>query len=345
MSPTHLQALAIPGSNYGDYTETVWGLSWQGQYIYVGATNNGIKVVDAADPKAMTIVAQVSTSSYGGVSAGPLDAIGNVLVVTTPKESGGIATLDISDPTAPTRLASFTTGTSYIGAFHRHYAFLTGVGVWDVLTNPKSIGSGSSKYGGITTAYAEYMAFSDDNLFLGYVRTEIGGTPGASKFSVEDPRSMHEVNRIWGRLNLGDKNDDQFIFPIGNLLVIGDDQSPYPGWFIAVHQAEPDTKAPVIDTVIPKDGTSDNSVKSRIGVTFSDTIELATVNAASFIVRPVGGAPLAGRYGLRNSVVNFDPEEDLEPGTTYEVVLPKGGITDLVGNELGAEWKSTFTTQ
>jgi hypothetical protein len=127
--------------------------------------------------------------------------------------------------------------------------------------------------------------------------------------------------------------------------VIGDDQSPYPGWFLAVHQAEPDTKAPVVDTVIPKDGTSDNSVKSRIGVTFSDTIELATVNAASFIVRPVGGAPLAGRYGLRNSVVNFDPEDDLEPGTTYEVVLPKGGITDLVGNELGAEWKSTFTTE
>jgi hypothetical protein len=96
--------------------------------------------------------------------------------------------------------------------------------------------------------------------------------------------------------------------------------------------------------VIPKDATTDNSVKSRIGITFSDNIELATVNAASFIVRKVGGAPLAGKYGLRNTVVNFDPDQDLEPGTTYEVILPKGGITDLVGNELAAEWKSTFTT-
>jgi hypothetical protein len=143
-SPTHLQQLAIPGTNYGDYTETIWGVTWQGQYIYVGATNNGVKVVDAADPTDMSIAGQISTSAYGGVSAAVLEAVGNVLVVTTPKESGGIATLDISNPTAPTRLASFTTAISYIGGFYRHYAFLTGLGAWDVLTNPKSIGSATS---------------------------------------------------------------------------------------------------------------------------------------------------------------------------------------------------------
>ena len=44
------------------------------------------------------------------------------------------------------------------------------------------------------------------------------------------------------------------------------------------------------------------------------------------------------------SVLNFDPDQDLQPGTTYEVVLPKGGVADLVGNTLAAEWKSTFTT-
>ena len=119
-------------------------MSWQGQYIYVGATNNGIKVVDAADPANSRSSTEVSTSSYGGVSAGPIDAIGNVLVVMTPKESGGIATLDISDPTKPTRLASLTNSTkSYITQFHRHYAVMLGpIRVWDVLTNPKNIGTG-----------------------------------------------------------------------------------------------------------------------------------------------------------------------------------------------------------
>jgi hypothetical protein len=79
-------------------------------------------------------------------------------------------------------------------------------------------------------------------------------------------------------------------------------------------------------------------------LSFTDNIELATVNGASFIVRPVGGQPLAGRYGSRMGVVTFDPNEDLQPGTTYEVVLPKGGVADLVGNGMAAEWKSTFTT-
>jgi hypothetical protein len=86
------------------------------------------------------------------------------------------------------------------------------------------------------------------------------------------------------------------------------------------------------------------SVKSRVGVTFSDTIELATVNAASFIVRPVGGQALAGKWGIRMGVVNFDPDQDLQPATTYEVVLPAGGVADLVGNRLATEWKTTFTT-
>jgi hypothetical protein len=43
-------------------------------------------------------------------------------------------------------------------------------------------------------------------------------------------------------------------------------------------------------------------------------------------------------------VINFDPDGDLLPGTTYEVVLAKGGVTDYVGNPLATEWKSTFTT-
>jgi hypothetical protein len=344
MMPKHLQQLKIPGVNYGDYTEAIWGVTWQGQYIYVGATNNGIKVVDAADPTAMRIVAEVPTSQYGGVSAGPLEAVGNVLVVMTPKESGGIATLDISNPTEPKRLASFTTDKTYIGAFYRRYAFLIGVKAWDVLSNPRSIGSGSSPIGSLSTEGSEYMAFSDDHMFLGHLRSEISGTPGASKITVADPRNMRVVNRIWGRRDLGNLNDDQFVFPIGNLLVIGDDQTPYPGWFIAVHQAEPDSKAPVVDTVIPNDASTANATSSRIGISFSDNIELATVNAASFIVRPVGGQPLAGKYSLRNGVVNFDPDTELEPATEYEVVLPEGGIADLVGNKLAATWQSTFTT-
>jgi hypothetical protein len=344
-APKHLGQLKISGINYGDYTEAVWGVSWQGQYIYVGATNNGVKVVDATDPANLKIAAEVPTSSFGGVSAGPVDAIGNVLVVMTPKESSGIATLDISNPTSPTRLASLTTSTkSYITQFHRHYAVMLGpIRVWDVLTNPKNIGSGSSPIATFNNEYAEYSVFSDDYLFIGHARQEIGNSPGCSKITFSDPKSMKVVDRIYGRMDTT-YNDDQFPLPMGNLVVLTDDQSPYRGWTIAVHQTAPDTTPPVVDTVIPGNNTTAVSVKSRVGVTFSDNIDLATVNEASFILRPVGGQALTGRYGVRMSVVNFDPDQDLQSGTTYEVVLPKGGIADYVGNTLATEWKSTFTT-
>jgi hypothetical protein len=344
-APKHLGQLKVPGTSYGDYTEAVWGVSWQGQYIYVGATNNGIKVVDAADPTSLKIVGEVPTSQYGGVSAGPVEAIGNILVVMTPKENGGVATLDISDPIKPTRLASLSADISYIGQFYRHWVFLINpLRAWDVLTNPKSIGTGTTPIGRLNTEGSEYMSFSDNYMFLGLVRAEISGTPGAAKIDVTDPKSMKVVSHVWGRQNLAGKNDDQFTIPIGNLLVIADDQAPYAGWVIGVHQAAPDTIAPLVDTVIPKDQTTAVSAKTRIGVSFSDNIELATVNAASFIVRPVGGQALPGKYGVRMGVVNFDPDQDLQAGTTYEVVLPKGGLADLVGNTLATEWKSTFTT-
>ena len=113
---------------------------------------------------------------------------------------------------------------------------------------------------------------------------------------------------------------------------------------LAIPDTDPDTVPPVVDTVIPKNQESGVPTTSRIGLSFSDNIELATVNGASFIVRPMGGAPLSGKYGVRMGVLNFDPDEDLQPGTTYEVVLPAGGIADLVGNTLASEWTSTFTT-
>jgi len=342
----HLHQLKIAGTNYGDYTNAIWGVSWQGQYIYVGATNNGIKVVDASNPASLKLAGEVPTSQFGGVSAGPLDAIGNVLVVTTPKENGGVATLDISDPVAPRRLAAFKAAASYIGMFYGRWIFLINpIRAWDVLTNPSSIGTEATPVGRLNTEGSEYMSFQDGHMFLGHVRAEISGTPGASKITVSDPKNMKVVSRVWGRLDLNNKNDDQFTIPIGNLLVIADDQAPYHGWFIAVHQAEPDKTAPRVEAVVPNDKATGVSTKSRIGLSFTDNIELATVNGASFIVRPVGGEPLPGKFGSRMGVVNFDPDQDLKPATTYEIVLPQGGVSDISGNPIAAEWKATFTTQ
>jgi hypothetical protein len=309
----------------------------------VGGTNTGLHIIDAKDPANATVVKHLPTSALGGVSAGPLYAVGNTLVVTTPKNTGGIATLDIGDPQNPILLDSLKVGNSYIGGFYRHYAILqTPVRMWDVLSDPTKIGPSLCS---LSTDKSEYMSFSDDYLFLGHLRTNAGSGAGASKIDISNPGQPKITSRIWGRMDRGGDNDDQFTISIGNLLVMGDDQSPYEGAVIAVHAADPDTKPPVVDTIIPKDKSTGQPLKSRIGVSFSDNIEIATLNGASFIVRPVGGQPIAGKWGLEMGVVNFDPDQDLAPKTTYEVVLPKGGLTDLVGNAIADDFTATFTTQ
>jgi hypothetical protein len=344
-NPEHVQSVPIQGVNFGDFTEAVWGLYWQGTTIFVGATNTGLHILDASDPTNVTPVKRLPTSLFGGVSAGPVFPVGNILVITTPKESGGIATLDISDPMNPIALDAIQAPVSYIGSFYRHFLYLQNpLRVWDVLSDPTTIGTANTPVGTLNTPQSEYMSFSDNFMFLGLLRPN----PGAIKIDVTDPTQMQMGNRIWGRQNL-EGNDDQFTVAIGNLLVMSDDQllgdGTLAGSVIAVHAAEPDTVPPRVDTIIPRDGSTGQSTRSRIGISFTDSVELATVDARSLIVRPVGGEPIAGNWGAYTTLLNFDPEGELQPGTTYEVVLPAGGLTDYVGNGIAEEFISTFTTR
>ena len=74
-------------------------------------------------------------------------------------------------------------------------------------------------------------------------------------------------------------------------------------------------------------------------------VGLLAAREQPFHLRPVGGEPIKGVWGLRMGVLNFSPAENLQPATTDEVILPKGGITDLVRNPLAEDFKSTFTTK
>jgi hypothetical protein len=339
-APRHVKLVELEGINYGDFTDAVWGMYWQGDTIYVGGTNTGLHILDASNPEDVTFVKKIPTSDFGTVSAGPLWAIGNTLVITTPKENGGIATMDISDPHNPVALDFIKPSNSYIGGFYGHHAYLQSpVRAWDVLTDPTDIGAADMPAGSLSTEASEYVSFADGYLFLGHLRPNAG----FSKIDVTDVSAMEVESRHYGRL-VYTNGDDQFTIAIGSLVVMADDESPYRGITIGVHSTLPDTTAPIVDTVVPKNGATGQAVTSRVGLSFTDNIELATVHPGSVIVRPEGGDPLPGKWGLYMGVLNFDPDEDFAPGTTYEVVLPAGGVKDLVGNGIESEFKSTFTT-
>lgn len=152
------------------------------------------------------------------------------------------------------------------------------------------------------------------------------------------------IGRYVGRSNLW---DDQFSCPIGNLIAVADDQlvnNQYVGGLLAVHDMNPDTKPPTVLKIFPKDGATNQLLTTRIGVSISEWPEFATVDATSFIVRPLGGQPLAGRWSCTCTLLNFAPSASLSPNTVYEIILPAGGVRDLVGNAIAAEFRATFRT-
>ncbi len=334
----YLSAMELPGINYGDVSNAIWGICWQGDYIYLGATNNGIYIVDASDKSNPVLVNTIGTDQIGNIFAGPLFALGNLLVVTTPKGHAGIATLDISDSENPFLLDSWTSSdNSYIGGFYGNHATLIGpYRVFDVTTDPTNISLVHSQ----TIPSSEYVSFDGGHLFLGGLR---GGTQGIYKYDISDVSNPTLIRRIEGR---DDRWDDQFSCAIGNLLIMADDQNVngYVGAVLAVHEQNADLNPPEVMYVNPPDLSTDQPITSKIGLSMSDWIDLESVDITSFVVRPVGGQPISGKWGWTYTTLNFEPDELLIPYTTYEVVIPQNGITDLVGNNLQNDFITSFTT-
>jgi uncharacterized protein (TIGR03382 family) len=340
-APIALSHLELDGISFGDNTEAVWGLSWQGDVLYVGGTNTGIHVVDTADPTAPVVVTRIPTSAYGGVSAGPLWAIGNTLLVTPPKDHAGLATLDISDPWAPTPITHLDTpDDAYIGGFYGTRAYL--VNPWrtyEVLADPTTI----VPLGDEDTPDTEYMVFADGHAFVGAMRPN----PGIHKWDVSDPTARVDVGKVEGRrdgLDQGVFTDDQFALPVGNLLVMCDDELRN-GCVLAVHDAAPDAIPPALVASVPADGATGLPVTTRIGLSMTDQLDLRSVDPTTVELRPLDGGeavPLA--YGLDQTLLHLSPLAPLAEDTSYEVVLHAGGLTDLAGNGLANEVRFVFTT-
>jgi hypothetical protein len=68
-SPQAVSEIILPGINHGDVAGAIWGVSWQGDYVYCGATTNGLYVVDVSDPANPEHVATLSRSALGGIVA------------------------------------------------------------------------------------------------------------------------------------------------------------------------------------------------------------------------------------------------------------------------------------
>ncbi|MBI5018195.1 MAG: Ig-like domain-containing protein [Deltaproteobacteria bacterium] len=102
-----------------------------------------------------------------------------------------------------------------------------------------------------------------------------------------------------------------------------------------------DTTPPSVASTVPASEATDVAVNAAIAVTFSESVDEASL-AANFIVEGPGG-PVAGRITVSGSTATFTPSSPLDFSTAYTVTLGEG-VKDLAGNPLAAPVSWSFTT-
>ena len=106
--------------------------------------------------------------------------------------------------------------------------------------------------------------------------------------------------------------------------------------------------APTPPTVIstgPTNGATGVPINQALTATFSEAMNPATINAATFTVTGLGGAAVAGAvtYVAAGSVATFTPAANLASSTVYTATITNGAM-DLASNPLASNFTWTFTT-
>jgi DNA-binding beta-propeller fold protein YncE len=283
--------------------------------------------VNPANPK---LEKTVDLNQLVGFYIGGAHPIGNQLIVTASQQKG-VAVLNISDPLNPKLISKLVTGNPiYLSMVYgsRVYACETNVGIRVYnFSNPNDI-------------VEEGLVATGGNPRYVTIKEGRGYTfPGNNNLKVFDATTRAILNTY--TFNGG----SDFTFPLGNMLISGGSSSNNRARVIALQQ-NPDTQGPAVVYANPANGANGVALTARIGFSMSDHINIRSLNTTNFIVRPVGGSAIPGIYSTSHyGIVNFAPSQPLQPGTTYEVILPAGGVEDVVGNGLRAAYSATFTTR
>jgi hypothetical protein len=99
-----------------------------------------------------------------------------------------------------------------------------------------------------------------------------------------------------------------------------------------------DTTAPTVSLTAPADNATNVAPNAAVSVTFSETMDVATVTPANIVILGV-----AGTVALNGSVATFTPIVPLLPSTNYTAMVT-ASVKDLAGNAMAADYTWSFTT-
>ena len=334
-NPKQTKRHCMTGYAHDDYGST-WQMFWQAPYIFIANGSRGFDVVDATDINNPQFVKHITTPRQ----IGSIYAIGNLLVTSAHDFGKGITIYDISNPRDPRLLNSFSnTENMYASMVNGNKLVISArgnannaiFGTYDI-SDPLNIRKlGTLNIG--NSGEQLYNSMQDQFIFQG-CQSEV------VKINASNLNQLTIEGR--GSLGINGDSDHGQVSPFGNLIFVGNDHGSGSGFW--VHQTQPDKKGPDVNMISPRSNEVNRALTSRIGITLTDHIQIESVNKNTFIVRPVGGAALSGKYSHQFAIVNFSPDQPLLPNTTYEVIIPAGGIKDYAGNTSTQTFTSYFST-
>lgn len=341
--PLPLSTLELPGHLYPDaYARVVQSTFWQGDYVYAGGSDNGLYIVDASDPLNPTLAHQEAFDPT--LRVGQVQVVGNLLIATA-AEGPRTVLLDVSLPTQPQPIAGgdFTLEDSAGVPREAYFANVTAGMVWYAV---KSGGGGVMAYDVHDPSNPTLAGHFDSGGNGGYVFVKddvavVGESSFAGLYDVSDLGNMQSI----AQLDL--EGDLDTATPIGNVIVLSvdDEANADEASAIAPFLEAPDEDAPFVNWSVPADGAEGLAVTSRIGVTFNEMVAPKSAWEGSVrLYETRTGTPVAGRSTVQESIVNFQPDGVLTPGTQYTFEIPAGGVVDYNGNAVAEDFSITFTT-
>jgi hypothetical protein len=340
-APVWVSELETPMFSYPDsYLFVTFASFWQGNVLYVAAAFNGIHVVDVSDPTQPVLVNTVKFDPPHLV--GSFTVVGNVGMAAS-AGTQRVWMVDVSDPLDPKPIHMFDTVRAdgevdkyYFSSIAGRYGLFArnerggGPIVYDLTDPAAPVWTGEAW---TPEGDGGYVYRQGERLFQ-------GDSSFAAIWDYSDPSAPTELARY------DVPGDVDTISPIGNVAIVSVDEGGLPGQASNVFpwQEAPDTDPPAIELVDPPAEAKAIAHTARIGLSFDEWVERATVFEGSFRVTDADGWPIEGGFNVQENVVNFTPREPLPADTVIRVVVPAGGITDLSGNPVAEELSWQFTT-
>ena len=328
-----ISKLDISGLDYGDYEGTAWQGCWTGRWLYMGLGGNGLAVIDTADIANPQLVRIVTTQS-----SPHLAAVRGDRMISAIADNGRVSLSDISDPSNPLLIQHRD------GAVH----YSIGVDADLVLTAVRSNRMDILRWTRTGFNFVRTVTVNNDSGL--YVTTANGRAYLGCELSVKE-------------ITLGDLTNPQQVLPdltlsvpsgsgdpdhgqttvLGNLLWIGNDHGNGSG--LVPLSAQTDTTPPSVTAIFPTANATGVSRSSIITVQLSETLDHRSITAAHVRLRRIGATvDTPCLIGYQWNEIHLSTTAQL-PAGTYQVIIPAGGLRDVMGNAITAGFTSTFTTQ